>query len=537
MTSLSEESLRYLANNSFVVVEDFLTKALQERLRIDMMELRSHKKFQVAKIGRDGMIQDDNTPFRDIRYSETCFIGRTKEPEDTSAPRRELYQILDQVKSVLNTNETVRNGHFTSSIPELDFEMEELMYVYYPLGGYYRRHRDAELKSVSNCRRYSFLIYLNKDWTPNDGGELRIHRDSGGDSIPLGELPNFLDIQPKSGTLVIFRSDMCPHEVLDTYKERLAVVGWFLTSQVPNPLVEIPYFPKLFIHPDTLLALRILRDNSPRLNAKLSPSQNNGNMLMEDWIVPSQNNDSSEVEYPDTDAKYWRKVATFSPTGLINTLSLSGNRLQHLHNEWSPPLLSQVMTLDLGNTDLSVSKFELILSQCTALQHLHMAGNALADSGIANLVPLLKSLTTVDFRYNNITSGESLAGMLQQDSCRWKILHLEGNQLGSQSLVSLVTFGRLKEIYLGQNGIDSDGAVNLAHALLTSYHLKKLHLEGNHIGNVGANTFSEVLEGMENKSLEKLFCDNNGISKKESLRLGRALNSATCIGDGGLYQE
>lgn len=30
-------------------------------------------------------------------------------------------------------------------------------------------------------RTYSYLLYLNQDWQPRDGGELRIHKDSGRD--------------------------------------------------------------------------------------------------------------------------------------------------------------------------------------------------------------------------------------------------------------------------------------------------------------------------------------------------------------------
>jgi Rps23 Pro-64 3,4-dihydroxylase Tpa1-like proline 4-hydroxylase len=211
-----------LADNGYVVVEDFLPAELQEALRKDVHELRSCEKFQIAKIGNDGMIQDENSPFRDIRYSETCFIGRINEPEVKCKARTELYGVLDQLKSVLDTNDVVKHGHLTGGVPRLDTEMEELMYAYYPQGGYYRRHRDAEPDSVSNWRKYSLLLYLNHDWTSKDGGELRIHRDSGGDELPVGELPNFMDVHPESGTLVLFRSDMCPHEVLDTRKERIA---------------------------------------------------------------------------------------------------------------------------------------------------------------------------------------------------------------------------------------------------------------------------------------------------------------------------
>jgi Ran GTPase-activating protein (RanGAP) involved in mRNA processing and transport len=89
---------------------------------------------------------------------------------------------------------------------------------------------------------------------------------------------------------------------------------------------------------------------------------------------------------------------------------------------------------------------------------------------------------------------------------------------------------------LGQNNIGPAGASILAKALHEA-NLKKLYLEGNNIGDAGAKAFYEALETMENKTLQKLFCDNNGISKDEAIRLGRSLGSATVIGDGGIFQE
>jgi hypothetical protein len=57
---------------------------------------------------------------------------------------------------------------------------------------------------------------------------LRLHFDSGGDALPLNEEPNYRDVEPHGGTLVLLQSDSIPHEVLDTVgRDRLAVVGWY----------------------------------------------------------------------------------------------------------------------------------------------------------------------------------------------------------------------------------------------------------------------------------------------------------------------
>jgi SM-20-related protein len=280
---IQPSEFKHLAENGFVVVEDFLANDLYESLREDVQDLRQVGKFQVAKIGHDGMVQDENTPFRDIRYSETCFIGRLADgqlPQSSSKARSQLYNVLDQLKTELETNAVVKEGLLTKNVPALDKETDELMYAYYPQGGYYRRHRDAEAGSVSNWRKYSLLLYLNdKDWKQQDGGQLRIHRDSGDDELPAGELPNFIDVQPKAGTLVLFRSDQCPHEVIDTRRERMAIVGWFL-SQEPNQPEDdavavsdstTSAISTTNINADTLQALRALRNANPRLKARLEP--------------------------------------------------------------------------------------------------------------------------------------------------------------------------------------------------------------------------------------------------------------------------
>ena len=93
--------------------------------------------------------------------------------------------------------------------------------------GFYRRHCDSVVGSASVLRSYSLLLYLNNEWKESDAGHLRIHLDSGKDFLPEGEDPNYVDVEPKGGTLVLFKSDKIPHEVMDTKSERMAVVGWY----------------------------------------------------------------------------------------------------------------------------------------------------------------------------------------------------------------------------------------------------------------------------------------------------------------------
>mmetsp|Transcript_44945 Transcript_44945/g.83256 ORF Transcript_44945/g.83256 Transcript_44945/m.83256 type:complete len:93 (+) Transcript_44945:377-655(+) len=63
--------------------------------------------------------------------------------------------------------------------------------------------------------------------------------DGGGDFLPEGEEPNFLDVDPHGGTLVLFKSDMIPHEVLDTKAERAAIVGWYNRAVMASDIGEL----------------------------------------------------------------------------------------------------------------------------------------------------------------------------------------------------------------------------------------------------------------------------------------------------------
>ena len=123
---------------------------------------------------------------------------------------------------------------------------------------------DAIPNSMSYLRQYSFLLYLNTcgggdsstdstdgttvtndhhEWnTTTDGGQLRLYLnhqtendattrttrtlDFTNDAYQQ-EYDTILDVSPTNGTLVLFDSHVIPHEVLNTYRERYVIIGWF----------------------------------------------------------------------------------------------------------------------------------------------------------------------------------------------------------------------------------------------------------------------------------------------------------------------
>lgn len=100
----------------------------------------------------------------------------------------------------------------------------------YPPGAFYGRHLDA-FRGASN-RLLSMVTYLNRDWLPEQGGELVLH---GPDSA--GEL---LRVAPLRGTLVLFLSAEFPHEVLPTQRTRYGVATWFRINASTGASIDPP---------------------------------------------------------------------------------------------------------------------------------------------------------------------------------------------------------------------------------------------------------------------------------------------------------
>ena len=90
-------------------------------------------------------------------------------------------------------------------------------FAVYPPGAGYARHRDRFRDS--DARVVSLILYLNRNWQTEDGGELRLY--------PHGAASSPIDIMPSGGTLAGFLSAEMEHEVLAARRERFSLTGWF----------------------------------------------------------------------------------------------------------------------------------------------------------------------------------------------------------------------------------------------------------------------------------------------------------------------
>lgn len=85
--------------------------------------------------------------------------------------------------------------------------------------------------------RPQVLVYLNRGWRHEWGGQLRVFGDAAGGSEgddergAAGEETS-LDVYPEGSTLVLMRSRRVPHEVMITHQPRHCIVGWFRAMSV-----------------------------------------------------------------------------------------------------------------------------------------------------------------------------------------------------------------------------------------------------------------------------------------------------------------
>lgn len=94
------------------------------------------------------------------------------------------------------------------------FELE-CHFARYPVGAGYAKHLDVFQQD--SRRTLSAICYLNENWLPEHGGQLRMELEDG----------NSIEVLPEGGTLVCFLSHRFPHEVLPATRPRLSITGWF----------------------------------------------------------------------------------------------------------------------------------------------------------------------------------------------------------------------------------------------------------------------------------------------------------------------
>jgi SM-20-related protein len=187
-----------LANEGYAIVDNFLSdKETEQLIQLDDFQ-NGLLHMRKAGIGQ----QTDFRINEAIRGDYIRWIDKS-----SAVPQVKVY--IDRLSDMMR---------YINRTLFLSLKDIEIHVTVYPAGAYYKRHLDQF--KPGDHRKLSVICYLNKDWTDDFGGQLRMYLKRG-----------IVDVLPLAGRVVIFRSDSIEHEVLPSKKERLSVTGWMLDQE------------------------------------------------------------------------------------------------------------------------------------------------------------------------------------------------------------------------------------------------------------------------------------------------------------------
>jgi SM-20-related protein len=193
-----------LEQSGLAVVPDFLTPEQWQGLATEAAALNASGDFRPARIGRSS-----NENFhQEIRSDSILWL----DPLTLSPAQRPVWALLETLRTHLNRQFFLGLRWF------------ECHLAVYPAGARYAKHLDRF--QDHSARTVTFVLYLNHNWTPADGGSLRLFDRNQPDTL-------IKEILPIGGTLTCFMSGEIPHEVLSPSRPRYSLTGWFRTDQPP----------------------------------------------------------------------------------------------------------------------------------------------------------------------------------------------------------------------------------------------------------------------------------------------------------------
>lgn len=183
-----------LAAPGWAVRDDLLPPDLAKALATEARSLAATGALRAAGIGR-GAGQHAR---RELRGDATLWL----DDPACGQPAAVFLALVDALRQGLNQRLM------------LGLHSIEAHYAHYPVGARYARHRDRFRDD--DARVVSMVAYLNPDWRPGDGGELRLYLPDGGH-----------EVAPRFGRVALFLSAEVEHEVLPTRADRYSIAGWF----------------------------------------------------------------------------------------------------------------------------------------------------------------------------------------------------------------------------------------------------------------------------------------------------------------------
>lgn len=226
--ALPARALTTLQRDGYVIVPGWLPGDDAAAVLEDALSLQTADALHAAGVGgalgseASGWAKDS-----EVRRSKTVWIQQPNAAASAPSPpstRLDLIRTMEALRAQLTAE---------IALP-LDGTATMMSYLYYPEGGYFRRHRDGPrtiwASKFREHREVSFLLYLDEGWRAEWGGALRIYPDRDPGTFlynKSAEEETRIDVLPQAGTLVLMLSPQIEHEVLETRRPRHCVVGWF----------------------------------------------------------------------------------------------------------------------------------------------------------------------------------------------------------------------------------------------------------------------------------------------------------------------
>ncbi|RJE74591.1 2OG-Fe(II) oxygenase [Reichenbachiella sp. MSK19-1] len=195
-----------LSENHYVVIDHILPKQILLDLKTSFDERVEAEALRKAAIGTLNQKQVD----RSVRGDEILWLDKDMADQRIHT----FFDLADEIKQNLN-----RYCYLSLSGYEFHF-------AHYPEGAFYKRHLDQF--QGRNNRLISMILYLNEEWQPAYGGQLKLFLDGGKEET----------IMPTFGRMVMFKSDVLEHEVMITHHDRYSITGWMLYQPVGLSFLE-----------------------------------------------------------------------------------------------------------------------------------------------------------------------------------------------------------------------------------------------------------------------------------------------------------
>jgi SM-20-related protein len=187
-----------LLHQGWCVYPDFLPAEAEIALREQALVAWQTDRFRHAGIGRGSSFEIKPQ----IRCDRVMWLEQATADEAIAT----YFAALETLR--LSINRELYLGLY-------DYEAH---FAVYPPGSFYKKHLD-QFRGIG-LRTVTTTFYLNDNWLPQHGGQLRLYTNA---TAP----EEFVDILPESGTLVAFLSAEFLHEVLPARRERFSITGWF----------------------------------------------------------------------------------------------------------------------------------------------------------------------------------------------------------------------------------------------------------------------------------------------------------------------